>query len=315
MSKTPGRERNRITREGQKAVATREGVEMREAAWQLVGVADVRLARVPSSSATVRDLKTVIEKEIHIDAKWLRVMYAGEELDAGSFLPSESDARDEAQNIFMVCLVLPDFALLCAQPWFTRRSRTRVRNQHAVRALAWQPGLLTHEEDQLLPEEAISKSFPVFIRGIPGLPSEFLRLDLRSTTPTVGQLRSKLQEILPKDSSETLHYETRVLQNSRQYLHRLNISSGAVVRCCLPEDVATHNGSREVERNSLHEGEASACHNNDGACDVPITTGSPSASEDEESEGEESVVISTVDSAQAAPAFLEEAGKERDRGQ
>ena len=108
-------------------------------------------------------------------------------------------------------------------------------NQTAVAALAWQPGLLLHE--QPAKEDGSGKgggcsrpaspTYAIFVSGLAGFPAPLLRLDLGCESPTVATLRKHLHEVTGADFDITFAGE--LLRGERKYLHRLGVLAGSVV--------------------------------------------------------------------------------------
>ncbi|MGB1594618.1 MAG: hypothetical protein ACPIOQ_17815 [Promethearchaeia archaeon] len=196
--------------------------------WQLVGHAEVRGCSMDSAGHSTGSLKEVISRQLSIAPRWLVVSWRGRGLECDEAVPKPAD-----RTPLLISLMLPHFALPCAEAWVPRCKRHRVTNQAAVAATAWQTHLLDHERADESEREGDAAErrpavcYPVFVSGLAGFPAPLLRLNLGCEEPMLSTLRQRLHEVTGMDIELT--FAGCVLQGERKYLRRLGVPSGSVV--------------------------------------------------------------------------------------
>ena len=161
--------------------------------WQLVGHAEVRGCSMDSAGHSTGSLKEVISRQLSIAPRWLVVSWRGRGLECDEAVPKPAD-----RTPLLISLMLPHFALPCAEAWVPRCKRHRVTNQAAVAATAWQTHLLDHERADESEREGDAAErrpavcYPVFVSGLPGFPAPLLRLNLGCEEPMLSTLRQRL---------------------------------------------------------------------------------------------------------------------------
>ncbi|EKX39036.1 hypothetical protein GUITHDRAFT_143839 [Guillardia theta CCMP2712] len=209
--------------------------------WRLVGECQVRTCLTASLSTW--EVKKAVGRSLCLSPQWIEISQRGCTVEGNC---NDGHRRDQgggdgeqrlhgedvgSDDVVMVSIVMPRFARFCNEPATPREQKPRVTNQKAVRELAWQPGLLSHEDGRLHPSNR-PPSYPIFVTGISNLPGRFLRIDLESNLPTLSCLRQRLTDVTGMlydiaFGDEELRAES---VSGRKYLHMLKMTRGSVVR-------------------------------------------------------------------------------------
>eukprot|EP00960_Hanusia_phi_P052162 761291-Hanusia_phi.AAC.2 len=210
--------------------------------WRLVGDGKVRSCKI--YSLTTAEMKKAVGRYLSLSSRWIEIARPG--CSVQDVVDNRNDMRhvrlegegncygSEAGNldeVTMVSIVMPRFARFCNESVPSREQKPRVTNQKAVRDLAWQPGLLSHE-DTGQQASSQSTSYPIYVSGIRNLPGKFLRIDLESHMPTLSCLRQRLTDLTGIQYDIVFGEEELGAEavSGRKYLHMLKMSRGSVVR-------------------------------------------------------------------------------------